>query len=188
MLHAQALARGPEPISREAGAAVREHMGDLEGKGPDRLLEEGHGTALSLVVLDGEVDEARGAVDSHIQVPLAALTVAVAQLGQVLHVHMDKAEIVVLEAAVRSAGAISRGQAAQALGFQDAIDRVAIEVRQKVGHHEGEVIQRKARRATQGADDGPLFVRCFPGQLVRAAGVVLAVGRTALAPLADRLG
>src|SRR3954463_15130420 len=101
---------------------------------------------------------------------------------------MHKAKFVLLEAAVRSAGAINRREAAQALGFQDAVDRVSIEVRQKVGHHEGEVIQRKARRTSQSADDGPLLLTCFPGQLVRAAGVVLAVGRTALAPLADRLG
>src|SRR4051812_24042000 len=117
MLHAQALARGLEAVSREAGAAVREHMGDLEGKGLDGFFQKGHGTALSLVVLDGEVDEPRGAVDSHIQVPLAALTVAGAQLGQVLHVHMDKAEIVVLEAAVRSAGGGSwRGGSDQLAG------------------------------------------------------------------------
>src|SRR3569832_2427286 len=125
MLHAQALARGLEAVSREAGAAVREHMGDLEGKGLDGFFQKGHGTALSLVVLDGEVDEARGAVDSHIQGPLAALTVANAQLGQVLHVHMDTAEIVVLEATEQTTKTNNRKQAAQALGFQDAIDRVA---------------------------------------------------------------
>src|SRR3954467_27556 len=59
---------------------------------------------------------------------------------------MHKAKIVLLEAAVRSAGAINRREAAQALGFQDAVDRVAIEMRQKVDHHEGQVIERKAGR------------------------------------------
>src|SRR5215213_11460895 len=61
-------------------------------------------------------------------------------------------------------------------------------MRQEVGDHKGEVIQRKARRATQGAHNGPLLLGCFPGQLMWAAGAVLTVHRTALAPLADRLG
>src|SRR4051812_48870024 len=98
---------------------------------------------------------------------------------------MHKAKIVLLEAAVRSAGAINRREAAQALGFQDAVDRVSIEMRQKVGHHEGQVIERKAGRTPQGADNGPLFFCCFPGQLMRAARAVLAVSCPALAPLAD---
>ena len=72
-----------------------------------------------------------------------------AQLGQVLPVHVHEAEIVLLEAAMRSAGAISWREAAQALGFQDAVDRVAIEMRQKGGDHKGEVIQRKACRTTR---------------------------------------
>src|ERR1044072_7716844 len=132
MLHAHALARGLDPISREAGAAVREQMGDLEGKGLDGFVQKGHGTALSLVVLDGEVDEAGGAIDGHVEVPLAALAILGTQLGQVLHVYVDEAKIVVLEGPIWLAGAISWRQTAQALGFQDAVDRVAIEMRQKV--------------------------------------------------------
>src|SRR5215210_1932774 len=58
---------------------------------------------------------------------------------------MHKAEIVVLEAAVRSAGAISRRQAAQALGFQDAVYRIAIEMGQKVGDHKSEIHPKKSR-------------------------------------------
>src|SRR5437870_13746922 len=100
---------------------------------------------------------------------------------------MHKAKIVLLEAAVRSAGAISRREAAQALGFQDAVDRIAIEMRQEMSDHKGQVIQRKAGGPPQRADNGALLLTGLPGQLVRAAGVVLAVGRTALAPLADRL-
>src|SRR4051812_50025835 len=108
-------------------------MGDLEGEGLDRLLEKGHGAALGLIILDREVDEARGAVDGHIEVPLAALAVSGAQLGQVLHVHMDKAEIVVLEAAMRSAGADSPRQAGPALRLQGAGDRGAGEGREEEG-------------------------------------------------------
>src|SRR5215203_4627716 len=154
-------------------------MRDLEREGLDGLLQEGHSTARGFIVLDREMDEAGGAVDGDIEVPLAALAISGAQLGQVLHVHMHEAEIVVLEGPVRLAGAACGRQTAQALGFQDAVDRVAIEMRQEVGDHKGEIIQRTARRTPQGADDGPLFVRCFPGELMRAARVVLAVGRSA---------
>src|SRR3954467_7415638 len=61
-------------------------------------------------------------------------------------------------------------------------------MRQEVGDHKGEVIQRKTRRTTQRTDNGALLLGGFPRELVRAAGVVLAVARTALAPLADGLG
>src|SRR5215212_5583406 len=101
---------------------------------------------------------------------------------------MHEAKIVVFEGPVRLAGAACGRQTAQALGFQDTVDGVPIEMRQKVGDHEGAVIQRKAGRTTQGADDGPLFLGGFPGQLVRPAGVVLTVVRPALTPLADGLG
>src|SRR5215211_4867515 len=101
---------------------------------------------------------------------------------------MHKAEIIGLERTIRLARPAWPRQAAQALGFQDAVDRVAIEMRQKVGDHKGQVIQRKAGCATQRTNNGPLLLTRFPGKLVRAAGVVLAIGGPALAPLADRLG
>src|SRR5215217_3947863 len=134
------------------------------------------------------MDKAGGAVDRNIEIPLTALAVAGAQLGQVLHVQMHKAEIIGLERTIRLTRPAWPRQAAQALGFQDAVDRVAVEVGQEVGDYKGEVIQRKAGCATQRTDNGALFFRCFPGQLVRAARVVLAIGCTALPPLADRLG
>jgi hypothetical protein len=188
MLHPKLLARGLKAVSREAGAAVGQHMGDLEGEGLDGLLEKGDRRGGGLIILDRQVDEAGGTIDGDIEGPLAALAVGGPELGQVLHVYMHEAEIVRLEAAMRSAGAISQREAAQTLGFQDAVDRIAIEMRQEVADHKGEAIQRKARRTPQRADDGPLLVTGFPGQLVRTAGVVLAVGRTARAPLADGLG
>ena len=55
--------------------------------------------------------------------------------------------------AVRSAGAINWREAAK--GFQDALDRVSIEMREKVEHHEGQVIERKAGR-TRKAQKWPL--------------------------------
>jgi hypothetical protein len=88
----------------------------------------------------------------------------------------------------RLAGAACGRQAAQALGLQNAVDCVPIEMRQKVGDHEGEIIQREAGCTPQSADDGPLLLGGFPGQLMRPARVVLTVGRAALAPLADGLG
>ena len=188
MLHAERSARRLEAIGREAGAAVGQHMGDLEGKGPDRLVQEGHRRGGRLIILDREMDEAGGAVDGHVQIPLAALAILGAQLGQVLHVHVHEAEIVVLEGPVRLAGAACGRQTAQALGFQNAVDRVSIEMRQEVGDHKGKVIQRKTRRTPQRTDNGALLLGGFPRELVRAAGVVLAVARTALTPLADGLG
>src|SRR3954468_10030655 len=100
---------------------------------------------------------------------------------------MHKAEIIGLERTIRLARSAWPRQAAQALGFQDAVDRVAGEVGQKVGDHKGQVIQGEAGRTPQCTDNSPFFFRCFPGELVRAAGVILAIGGPALAPLADRL-
>ena len=111
-------------------------MGDLEGKGLDGLRQEGDGAGRGFVVLDREMDEAGGAVDGDIQVALAALAVGGPELGQVLDVHVHEAKVVVLEGPVRLAGPACGRQAAQALGFQDAVDRVAIEMRQKVADHQ----------------------------------------------------
>ena len=57
-----------------------------------------------------------------------------------------------------------------------------------MGDHKGEVIQREVGCTAQGAHNGALLFDCLPGQLVRAAGVVLAVCCATLAPLADGLG
>ena len=135
-----------EAVSREAGAAVGQPMGDLEGKGLDGLLQEGDRAALGFIIPDGQVDEAGGAVDGHIEGPLAALAVLGAQLGPVLHVPVHEAKIVVFEGPVRFTGAACGRQAAQAFGFQDAVDRVAVKMGQKVGDPKREIIQGKAGR------------------------------------------
>ena len=160
----------------------------VTGKGPDRLLQEGGGRGGGLVVLHGQVHPARAAVDGHRQGALRRDAVAVAQLGQVLHVQVHKADLVLLEGAVPCAGAISGRQAVQAFGPEDAVNRVAVQVGQEGGDHKGEVVERKARGAAERADHGPLFLARLPGQLVRASRAVLAVGGTPLAPLADGLG
>src|ERR687886_66473 len=91
----------------------------------------------------------------------------------------------------RSAIPLGRGgrrPAAQARGLEDAVDVVAAQVRQEVVDHEGEVIQREAGRAAQGAHHGALLLARLPGQLVRTRGTVEAVPGPALAPLANGLG
>ena len=81
MLYPERPAHRLEPVGCKTGAAVGQHMVDPEGEGLDGLFEEGDRTALGLVVLDRQVDKAGGPVDRDIQVPLAALAVAGAQLG-----------------------------------------------------------------------------------------------------------
>jgi hypothetical protein len=142
----------------------------------------------AIVVLDGQMHRPRAALDGQKQKALAALAVAGAQLGQVLHVDVHEAEIIVLEgAAAASRSALGR-QSAQPFGPEDARDAVAVEMRQEVAHHEGEIIEGKTRGPTQGADNRPLLVGGFPRQLVWAAGAILAGVEAALAPLANGLG
>src|SRR3954447_14405022 len=100
-------------------------------------------SGLGLLVLDREVDRAGAAVDGDEQEALAALAVGGPQLGQVLHVHVDEAELVLLELARGRLG-LGRGRpTAQARGLEDAVDVVAAEVRQEMPDHEGEVVQRE---------------------------------------------
>ena len=141
----------------------------LKGKARDRLLQEGDRAGGQLVVLDGQVHPARAAVDGHIEEALAALAIGGLQLGQVLDVDVHEAEVVVLERAALALALLRRRQAAQPFGLEDAVDGIAVEMRQEVGDHEGQVIERKAGGLAQGADDGPLLLGGFPGQLVRPA-------------------
>src|SRR4051812_10392180 len=50
------------------------------------------------------MNEAGGTVDSDIQVALAALAIAGTQLGQVLHVHVHEAEVIIFEGSCRVPG------------------------------------------------------------------------------------
>src|SRR3954454_14479273 len=188
VLDAEVAAALLEALGREAAAAIGQEAGDAEGKGRERLLQEGLGAGLGLLVLDRQVDPAGAPVDGDEQEALAALAVGGPQLGQVLHVHVDEAEHVLPELARRPLGRGRGRPAAQPLGLQDAVDVVAAEVREEVAHHEGEVVEREAGRAAQGAHHRPLLLARLPRQLVRAAGAVPAVGRAALAPLANGLG
>src|SRR4051794_5256086 len=60
-------------------------------------------------------------------------------------------------------------------------------MRQEMGDNEGEVVEREAGRAAQGAHHGALLLARPPGQFMRLAGTVLTRRRPTLAPLADRL-
>jgi hypothetical protein len=177
-----------EAFGGEAAPPVGQQVRDAEGEGRGRLPQEGHGVGLGLLVLDRQVDRAGAPVDGHEQEPLAPLAARGAQLGQVLHVHVHEAELVLLELGRGPLGRGGRRAAAQALGPEDAVDVVAVEVRQEVGDDEGELVEREAGGAAQRADHGALLLARLPGQLARAAGAVLALGRAALAPLADGLG
>lgn len=129
MLHAVPLAGGLEGVSREARAAVSQHVRDLEGEGSYGLVEESDSRGGGLVVFHRQVHVARGTVDGDVQVALAQDAVAILQLGQVLYVHVDKADLVVLEAAVRFARALSGRQAVEAFSLEDAVDRVPVQMR-----------------------------------------------------------
>ena len=63
-----------------------------------------------------------------------------------------------------------------------------VQVRQEVLEREGQVVEGEAGGAADRADDGALFLGRPPGQLARPGGMVEAVFRAALAPLADGLG
>jgi hypothetical protein len=145
---------------------------------------------LGLVVPDRQVHGAGAPVDGHEQEALAPLAACGAQLGQVLHVQWTKPSSYSLNFAGGRGppGRGGRRPAAQARGLEDAVDVVAVEVRQEVGDHEGEVVEREAGGPAQGADHGALLLAGLPGQPAGTAGMVPAVLGSALAPLADGLG
>ena len=63
-----------------------------------------------------------------------------------------------------------------------------VQVLQEAPQREGQVVEGEAGGAADRADDGPFLFGRPPGQLVRPGGMVEAVLRAALAPLADGLG
>src|SRR5918911_4144019 len=125
-------------------------MGDPEGEGLDGLLQEGDGPARGFVILDRQVDEAGGPINRDVEVALAALAILGAQLGQMLHVHMDEAKILGLERTIRLPRSAWPRQAAQALGFQDAVDRMAGGGGEKKGGYKRQGLPRGAGRPPPG--------------------------------------
>ena len=159
------LGTGPGEGLGEAAPVVCQHMCHVERKGCRSLTQKGDGACLGLVVLDGEKDRARAAVDGDVEIALAPLAIGGLQLGQVLDVDVHKAEVIVLEGAL-AFGGLCRwrfGPAVEAFGPEDAPDAVAVEMRQEVGDDEGQVVEGKVGDPTERADNGTLLLGCLPG-------------------------
>jgi hypothetical protein len=92
-------------------AAVGQNRGGLERKGTERIRqEEDSGGRRGLIVFDGEVHVAGGAVDGDVQVAFAQDAIAVLQFGQVLDVNVDEADLALLEGTVRFASLLGGGK------------------------------------------------------------------------------
>ena len=76
---------------RDRFAIIGQHVGELERERRRGLPEKRDGAPFRFIVLDGQVDETRPAVDGDEQVALAPLTVGRLQLGQVLDVDVHEA-------------------------------------------------------------------------------------------------
>ena len=71
---------------------------------------------------------------------------------------------------------------------KNAPDAVTVEMWQEVCHHKGQVVERKVRALSQGADHSSLLLRRPPWEVMRASGVILTVSNATFAPFADGLG
>ncbi len=173
----------------EATAVIGQHVRETE-EGSRGLAQEGDGALLGLVVLDREVDGARAPVEGDAEITLAPLAVAGLQLGPVLAVDGDEAEVIVADRALALGGAFGSrlGPATEALGLAKAPDVVATEMRQEVANDAGEVVKREVGRPPQGAYPRTLFLARLPWQPVWPGGAVEAIRSTALAPLAHGPG
>jgi hypothetical protein len=155
-LHALAKA-GVKQLPLSVSTCVRR-------KGRCGLTQEGNGAFLGFIVLDGEVDRARAAIDGHKQVAFASLSICGLQLWQMLDVDVDEAKVVVAE------GTLSLGRAfgeklcpsVQTFGLEDAPDAVAVKVRQEMGDDKGEIVEREVGGTPQAADNSALFFSGFP--------------------------
>src|SRR5689334_976854 len=180
------LGKGPG----EAATVVCQYICHVEGQGSGRFAQESDGTGFGFIVLDGEMDRARAAVDGDVEIALAPLAIASLQLGQVLDIDVHEAEVIVLEAAL-AFGGLCRCRlepAVEALGLEDAPDAVAVEMGQEMCNDKRQVIEREVGDPTQRADNRALRLGCLPGHLVWPRRMVLAVCHAPLAPLADGLG
>src|SRR5918997_1452396 len=160
----------------------------LKGNAPIASLRKATALVASSSSWTARCTKPRATVDGHIEKALAALAIGGLQLGQVLDVDVDEAEIILLERADLTPALLRRWQPPEAFSLEDAVDGIAVEMRQEVRDDEGEVIEREAGGLAQGADDGALLVGGFPGQLVRPAAMILAVLSSPFAPFAHGLG
>ena len=79
----------------EGGPAVGQDRGDAEREGTNDLLEESYRTPLREILLNCQVHRARTAVDGDEEIAPADLTVCGSELGQVFHVQVNEAQVVV---------------------------------------------------------------------------------------------
>src|SRR4051794_5073651 len=105
-------------------------------------------------------------------------------------VDVDKAEVVIFEAALTAFGSIwgRPWSPTKPFGPKNTPDAVTIEMRQKMCDHEGQVIQSEVSGLTQSADHRAFLFCGLPRWVVRSGGMIEAVLDTALAPFTDRLG
>lgn len=86
---------------------------------------------------------------------------------------VDKTEIIVVKVSLPLAGLHRRlgWSSIEALGLQDTINAIAVEIwqTQKVPEYEGEIVQREACCSEDGADDGALLLANPPGKALRSA-------------------
>ena len=131
---------------------------------------------------------AGGAVDGDGEEALAGGAVAVTQFGQVLHVDMHEADLVVLEGAVRLASLLGGRQPVETLRLEDAVDGIPVQVRQDVADDEGQRVEGEAGGAAERAHDGALLIAGAPGQLMGSRRAIVTGIGAAFAPFADGLG
>jgi len=173
---------GKEPI-RELFAVVRLQLTDLERTGLVQGAKEGLGTGRGLVVLYRHEHPARGAVDGHEQVAPLRL---ISHLRQVLHVHVQVARLVALEALM---GLTGRGgfegiQVAHAMAAQTAVKaRAAGFGADELARDGKQVVQRQQQGASQLHDHMLLGGR--EGGLKMVCGVRAVLNAGALFPLVD---
>jgi hypothetical protein len=65
----------------------------------------------------------------------------------VLDVHVYEADVVVLERAALTFALLRWRQTAETLSLEDAVDRIAAEMRQEVADHKGQIVEGKAGRS-----------------------------------------
>lgn len=196
MLNAQALAQliklvlarglactvGKEPV-HELFAVVGQQLLDFHRTRLVQGVEEGLRTSRCLVLLDRHEHPASGAVDGHKQVAPLRL---IGHLRQVLHVHVQIAGFIALEALVRLAGRgrLEGVEVAQAVTAQAAVQARAggLGADEFAGNGQ-QVVQRQQQRAAQLHHHALLRGRQSGLQTVSGVRAVLKAG--ALLPLVD---
>ncbi|BAO82883.1 hypothetical protein SMCB_0655 [Serpentinimonas maccroryi] len=133
---------GKEPV-RELFAVVSQQLMNLERTGFVQGAKESLGTGCGLVALDRHVHPARGAVDGHEQVAPLCL---IGHLRQVLHVDVQVARLVALEALVglTGRGGLEGIEVAHAVAAQAAVNaRAAGFGAEKFARDGKQVVQRQ---------------------------------------------